>query len=118
MDLHLHLTQINVFRTLDIFLCIPLFFTIIATFAFGMTGSILAGLYSAFSTLFNFYYIPFSNSMEFLDLMKSHSKLLTILLLISVITSSLVGGLGNEVSGILGGLLALYLLYELYKLSK
>lgn len=102
----------------NILLIIPVFFTIIATFAFGMTGGILAGLHSAFSTLFNFYYIPFSNSIEFLDLMKNHSKLLTILLLISVITSSFVGGLGNEVSGILGGLLALYLLYELYNLSK
>lgn len=103
---------------LNLCLTVPVFFTIIATFAFGMTGGILAGLYSVFSTLFNFYYVPFSNSMEFLDLMKSHSKLLTILLLISVITSSSVGGLGNEVTGVLGGLLGLYLLYELYKLSK
>ena len=39
---------------------------------------------------------------EFLDLMKSHSKLLTIILLISVISSSLVGGLGKEVTGVLG----------------
>jgi len=103
---------------LNIALSIPLFFTLITTFSFGMLGSILAGLHITCTTFAYFYYIPFSNSIELLDLLKNHSKLLTILLLISVITSSNVGGLGSQVTGILGGLLGLYLLYELYKLSK
>lgn len=98
---------------LNIALIIPVFFTIITTFALGMTGSILAGLYMAFSTLFKFYYIPYSNSIEFLDLLKSHSKLLTILLLLTIITSAGFG-LNSQVTGILGGLFGLYLLYELY----
>ena len=97
---------------------IPCLFTAITTFAAGMTGSILAGLYMVLKLLFDFYVTAYSNSMEFLDLLKNHSKLLTILLLISVISSAAISGLGSHVSGTLGGLLALYLIYELYKISQ
>jgi hypothetical protein len=103
---------------LDIFLMVPFIATVFITFIVGNIANILAVLYSIFNLLFNFYYIPFSNSIEFLDLMKSHSKLITIILLICVITSSATANLGQLVTGILGGLLGLYLLYELYKLSK
>lgn len=103
---------------LNILLFIPIFFTIIFTFAAGMTGSILAGLYMVLKFLYDFYITAYSNGIEFLDLLKNHSKLLTITLLITVISSSAISGLGDQVTGTLGGLLALYLLYELYKMSQ
>ena len=102
----------------NLFLIIPAFFIIIATFLSGMVGSMLAGLYMVLNILYNFYITSYSNSIEFLDLLRNHSKLLTIILLLTVITSSAVSGLGQQVTGILGGLFGLYLLYELYKLSK
>tara|TARA_B100000035_G_scaffold315466_1_gene336602 strand:- start:3051 stop:4847 length:1797 start_codon:yes stop_codon:yes gene_type:complete len=103
---------------LNILLFIPIFFTIILTFAAGMTGSILAGLYMVLKLLYDFYITTYSNGIEFLDLFKNHSNFLTIILLISVTTSSAISGLGDQVTGTLGGLLALYLIYQLYKITQ
>ena len=41
-----------------------------------------------FSFLFNLFYIPLSNNLEFFDIIKSHGNLLTILFCIAVIGSS------------------------------
>jgi len=103
---------------LDVLLLVPVFFTIIVTFAAGMTGSILAGLYMVLKLLYDFYITTYSNGIEFLDLFKNHSNFLTIILLISVTTSSAISGLGDQVTGTLGGLLALYLIYQLYKITQ
>ena len=100
---------------LDILLLIPYSISLISTYIFGIFGGMLASLYMALSTLFYFYYVTYSNSMEFLDLLKDHSKLLTILLLLSIISSSAIG-LNSQVTGILGCLFGIYIIYELYKL--
>lgn len=102
----------------NIILFVPWCISMVATFTFGMIGCSLAGVYAIFKLIFDFYYITYSNSIEFLDLFKNHSKLLTFLLLISVVTSSRIAGYGTTVSGMLGGLLLLYVLYELYNFSK
>lgn len=48
----------------------------------------LAIIYMNFSFLFNLFYIPLSNNLEFFDIIKSHGNLLTILFCIAVIGSS------------------------------
>lgn len=75
---------------------------------------ILLILYFNISLIWNIFYIPLSNPMEFLDILKDHGEMLTILLCISVIGASS-ESLNNTTTGIMGGLLALIVLFKLSK---
>ena len=77
-------------------------------------GSTVAFLYMVTSLLFNMFYIPLSNIVEFLDIIKSHGNLLTILFCITILVASL-NRLNNITTGILGGLLAIIILYKVLK---
>ena len=100
----------------NIFLFFIVIFLFIFTFAVGSLGSLMAAIDFLFGTFIKIYYIALSNSIELLDLFKNHSRLLIILLLAIVIASSS-KTLPSETTGIMGGLLGLYLLYQLYKFT-
>ena len=100
----------------NFFLFFIVCFLFIFTFAVGSLGSLMAAIDFLFGTFFKIYYIALSNSIELLDLFKNHSRLLIILLLAIVIGSSS-KTLSRETTGIMGGLLGLYLLYQLYKFT-
>ena len=80
----------------------------------GLMGSTIAFLYIVASLLFNMFYIPLSNTVEFLDIIKSHGNLLTILFCVTILVGSL-NRLNNVTTGILGGLLAVLILYKILK---
>lgn len=80
----------------------------------GLFSSTLAFMYMLITLLINMFYIPLSNTVEFLDIIKSHGNLLTILFCVTVIMASL-KKLNNTTTGILGGLLGLIILYTLIK---
>lgn len=102
----------NIMRNLGLLFFIIPFFVIFA-YIFGILGCILACIYMNFSLLFNMFYIPMSNPLEFFDILKSHSSLLTILLCIAVIGASS-SSFNSTTTGIMGGILALLILFKLY----
>ena len=66
------------------------------------------------SVLFNFFYIPFRNWIEMLDILKDHSSLLTILLCITIIGSSAIA-FNTLMTNIMSGLLFIIILYKVVK---
>lgn len=99
---------------IDILLVFPIMIMISLSLGVGLMGSTLAFLYIVASLLFNMFYIPLSNTVEFLDIIKSHGNLLTILFCVTILVASL-SRLNNVTTGILGGLLALLILYKILK---
>ena len=97
---------------LDILALLPIFIMIVISVAIGSVGSILSLLYMTFSLIFNMFYIPMSNPIEFFDIIKSHGNLLTILFCVSILLSSL-GNLNKASTGIIGGLLGVLIIYKL-----
>jgi len=75
-------------------------------------GSILALIYMTFSLIFNIFYIPMSNPIEFFDIIKNHGNLLTILFCISILIASL-DKLNHTSTGIIGGLLGIIIIYKI-----
>jgi hypothetical protein len=90
------------------------FIMVIISLMSGILSHILLILYFNISLIWNIFYIPLSNPMEFLDILKDHGEMLTILLCISVIGAS-AETLNYTTTGIMGGLLALITLFKLSK---
>ena len=63
----------------DILLILPVFIMIMLSLCLGFFGSTIAFLYMVLTLFVNLFYIPISNTVEFLDIIKSHGHLLTIL---------------------------------------
>ena len=105
------------FIIIDILLIIPLIIVAMLSLCFGVFGSAFAFIYMVLSLLFNMIYIPLSNTVEFLDIIKSHGNLLTILFCITVLIAS-INKMNSVTSGILGGLMAFIILYTLVRKSK
>lgn len=97
---------------LDVFLLFPLFIMMIISLCIGQLGSICSMIYMIFSLLFNIFYIPMSNSIEFLDIIKSHGNLLTILFCISIVLAS-AEKLNPTTTGIIGAILGILILYKI-----
>lgn len=102
---------------LDILLVLPLFIVIASSLCFGLFGSAIAYIYMILTLLINFFYIPLSNIVEFLDIIKSHGNLLTILFCVTVLVAS-INRMNSVTSGILGVLMALVILYTLIRKVK
>ena len=85
--------------------------------AFGMFGSTIAFLYMVLTLLINMFYIPLSNTVEFLDIIKSHGNLLTILFCVTVLMAS-INKMNAITTGILGGLMGFIILYTLIRKVK
>ena len=81
---------------------------------FGIFGSTIAFLYIVLSLIINMIYIPLSNTVEFLDIIKSHGNLLTILFCITVLIAS-INKMNSVTTGILGALTAFIILYTLIR---
>lgn len=106
---------INPFNLLkNIGLALLLFIPVSIAFTTGMLGSMVGLLYMTLSLMFNIFYIPLSNTTCFLNLIKDHGDLLTILFCISIIVSS-VNSFNSTTSGIIGGLVGVLILYKIYK---
>ena len=99
----------NAFISFLYILVIPL------VFVSGMLGNILAIIYMNFSLLFNLFYIPLTNTTEFLDLLKNHGDLITILFCIGIIGSSLFSKFDNTVTGIMSFLLVVIMFFKVSK---
>ena len=69
------------------------------------------------SVIWNTFYIPLSNPIEFFDIIKSHGDLLTILFCISILISS-IDKLNSVTTGIIGGLLGILIIYKIIRNSK
>jgi hypothetical protein len=90
---------------------------VLLSLCLGLFGSAIAFNYMILTLLINFFYIPLSNIVEFLDIIKSHGNLLTILFCVTVIVAS-INKMNSITSGILGGLLAFIILYTLIRKAK
>jgi len=99
---------------LNIILVFNLIFITIFAFFGSILGNMFANAYMTLSTLFNFFYIPLTNPLEFLDIMKDHGDLLTILFCIGVIGSASFAFDKNTL-GVMSGILVILILYKLNK---
>ena len=102
----------------NILLLFPYFLFSIFSLVTGMIGTVLGHLYFTLSLIFNLFYIPLNNSTEFLDLLKSHGDLLTILFCISIVGSAHFSGFSPTTTGVMGGILAMIILYKLITSKK
>lgn len=102
---------------LNILWFIPYLIIISLGITFGAISNLAATIYMVISTFFNFFYIPLSNSIELLDILKDHSGLLTVLLCITVVTSSAFA-LDGTTTSILSSLVAILILYKVVSYSK
>lgn len=101
-----------------IFKNILLMFNLIIIFGFSLVGisigSMFANAYMTLSTLFNFFYIPITQPLEFFDIMKDHADLLTILFCIGVIGSASFA-FDRNTTGVMSGILVVLILYKISK---
>ena len=101
-----------------IFKNILLMFNLIIIFSFSLLGisigSMFATAYMTLSTLFNFFYIPITQPLEFFDIMKDHADLLTILFCIGVIGSASFA-FDRNTTGVMSGILVVLILYKISK---
>jgi hypothetical protein len=105
------------FIIIDILLLIPLIIVAMLSLCLGVFGSASAFIYMVLSLLFNMIYIPLSNSVEFLDIIKSHGNLLTILFCVTVLVAS-INKMNSATTGTLGALMAFIILYTLIRKAK
>ena len=70
-------------------------------------SQVFATIYMNFSIIYNFFAIPLSNYVELMDILKSHSNMLTILFCISIVTSSYISKFSPTTTGIMGAILAI-----------
>tara|TARA_B110000261_G_C13084035_1_gene357044 strand:+ start:1354 stop:2877 length:1524 start_codon:yes stop_codon:yes gene_type:complete len=99
----------------NIFIALVYVIFVVIAFVSGMLSTILATIYMNFSLLFNFFYIPLTNTTEFLDLLKNHGDLITILFCIGIIGSSFVSKFDNTVTGIMSFLLVVIMFFKVSK---
>ena len=80
--------------------------------AFSLFGNMIALFYLHLYVIVGFFYVPFSNYSKLFKIIKSHGNILTLLFCIIVVVSS-VNVLHPTSVGVIGGLLALIILYQL-----
>jgi hypothetical protein len=90
------------------------FILIIAMYslAFSLFGNMIALLYLHLYVIIGFFYVPFRDYSKLFKIIKSHGNILTILFCIIVVVAS-VNVLHPTSVGVIGGLLALIILYQL-----
>ena len=106
-----------IFVAVDILNLIPIFIMLMLSLCIGLFSSTLAFLYMVLTLLINMFYIPLSNTVEFLDIIKSHGNLLTILFCVTVLMAS-INKMNAITTGILGGLMGFIILYTLIRKVK
>jgi len=83
-------------------------------FSTGFLGSIIGLVWMIVSLIYNIFVIPILNIGCFLSVISDHSWLITIMLCISIVLSSR-GNLPPTITGILGGFVALLILWRTYQ---
>ena len=89
------------------------FLLLICVMLFGGLGNVFAGMWLLISKLIYFFFIPLSNFKRFLNIIKQHGNLLTIMLCLNVIIGSGVY-LDKAVTSIMSLILAAIVLYKSY----
>lgn len=112
-----YLEPFNPKSILNILLNIVLIILIIISYSVclstGFMGSMIGLLWMIMSLLYNIFVIPILNIRCFLTIISDHSSLITLLFCIGVVLSSK-GSLTPTITGILGGLVGLLMLYKIY----
>ena len=80
---------------------------------FGGLGNLMASMWLLISKLVYFFYIPLSNFKKFLNIIKQHGNLLTIMLCLNVIVGSGVY-LDKAVTSIMSLILSVIVVYKCY----
>jgi hypothetical protein len=103
----------NIFK--NMFMIIFIIFSVFISLGVGSAGSLFACIYMNLSLLFNIFYIPLSNQIEFFDILKEHGNLLTILFCMGIVGSSVVAEFDPATVGVMSGILALIILIKTVK---
>jgi len=103
----------NIFK--NMFMIIFIILSIFISLGFGSAGALFACIYMNLSLLFNIFYIPLSNQIEFFDILKEHGNLLTILFCITIVGSSVVAEFEPATVGVMSGILAIIILIKTVK---
>ena len=97
------------------FMIIFIIFSVFISLGVGSAGALFACIYMNLSLLFNIFYIPLSNQIEFFDILKEHGNLLTILFCIGIVGSSVVAEFEPATIGVMSGILAIIILIKTVK---
>tara|TARA_X000000368_G_scaffold407810_1_gene387689 strand:- start:9457 stop:10992 length:1536 start_codon:yes stop_codon:yes gene_type:complete len=97
---------------LNILLFFPIIILILWSISFGACMSVFSGLILSISLFAKFFYIPISNPLESLSILKSHGDLLTILFCIGVIGAA-GASLDSTSTGIMSLILVILIGYKL-----
>ena len=89
-----------------------IFMIVIYSMIFSVFGNMLAFFFMNFYIILGFFYIPFKNYTKLFQIIKSHGNMLTLLFCIVVVVHA-VKVLHPTSAGVVGGLLALLILYKL-----
>jgi len=89
------------------------FYLLICIMLFGGLGNLMASMWFVISKLVYFFYIPLSNFKKFLNIIKQHGNLLTIMLCLNVIVGSGVY-LDKAVTSIMSLILSVIVVYKCY----
>ncbi len=104
---------VNIFK--NMFMIIFIIFSVFISLGVGSVGALFACIYMNLSLLFNIFYIPLSNQLEFFDILKEHGNLLTILFCIGIVGSSVVAEFEPATIGVMSGILAIIILIKTVK---
>jgi hypothetical protein len=89
-----------------------IFMIVIYSMIFSVFGNMFAFFFMNFYIILGFFYIPFKNYTKLFQIIKSHGNMLTLLFCIVVVVHG-VKVLHPMSAGVVGGLLALLILYKL-----
>ena len=97
----------------NFYVIFAIFFMFIVSMVTGIFSFIFAILYLSISVVFNTFYIPLSNPLEFFDLLKSHSQVLTLLYCAFVVGGMKMMGFNDSTVAISSGVLGILIIYKL-----
>jgi hypothetical protein len=99
----------------NFFMIVIILLSLFISLGFGSAGALFACIYMNLSLLFNIFYIPLSNQIEFFDILKEHGNLLTILFCMGIVGSSVVAEFQPATVGVMSGILAIIILIKMIK---
>lgn len=101
----------------NIYMIFAILFMFVFSLVTGIFGFILAIIYLSTSIVFNTFYIPLSNPLEFFDLLKSHSQILTLLYCAFVVGGMKLMGFNENTVAISSGVLGIIIIYKLLSMK-
>lgn len=101
----------------NFYMIFAILFMFVFSLVTGIFGFILAIIYLSTSIVFNTFYIPLSNPLEFFDLLKSHSQILTLLYCAFVVGGMKLMGFNDNTVAISSGVLGIIIIYKLLSMK-